>query len=60
MGWRTDAARDATGGSISDADEMVAYVYDAFGRQIKVVQDRDGNLTTIAVTLPEILAPETR
>jgi RHS repeat-associated protein len=37
---------DAADGSLSDAQEMVGYRYDAFGRQMHAVQDGDGDLAT--------------
>jgi YD repeat-containing protein len=39
-----DYLADADDGSLGSADEMVAYTYDAFGREHVV--DRDGNLAT--------------
>ncbi len=43
-----DYPADAEDGSLTAADEAVRYGYDAFGRQVEVIQDGDGNLTTTA------------
>ncbi len=37
---------DAADGSLTDVDEAVKYGYDAFGRQVQVIQDGDGDFTT--------------
>ena len=37
---------DAADGGLTDVDEAVKYGYDAFGRQVQVIQDGDGDFTT--------------
>jgi len=41
-----DYLADAADGTLIQADEATTYTYDAQGRSVDVVQDRDGNLTT--------------